>query len=1516
MFTWKLVTIDKKFDSFQKSSIGKFLIEKVFFRTKGFYSVILLLTGWLIFQLSAFSYAEDLAQAIQSEIDTSEQPIKLLWHIADFFAPTGNLLAIIILALIIPSLFWIRNKELYISNSIDSLLSSLQEKSENILYSINTQINFNDTNIEIDRTDVISRLREELKNKNLFIISGVGGVGKTAIIKNLFLELRDTTKFYIFKASEFNINSTNELFKSFTLDDFIEAHQNINEKIIVIDSAEKLLDIQNTEAFKEALSSFVKNDWKIIFTTRENYLNDLNFQFVEVYKINPININIQNLSHEELNDLSDKFSFSIPADKKLTELIRNPFYLDEYLSLYIEKNTPYIDFIEKLWNKNIKKSSIEREQCFLKLAIQRANSGDFFIKTACEKNSLQSLVSDGVLGYETSGYFITHDIYEEWALEKTINDKFINKKNYQDFFLNIGNSLAIRRSFRGWVSEKLLLDDSDIKKSIEDILDDEGIESFWKDEILIAVLLSEYSEIYFELFKGELLDGSLELLKKLTFLLRIACKEVDDDFFKQIGLKNIDLLSTKYIFTKPKGKGWNSLIKFIYKNIEQIKYKNIAFLVPVLHEYNSKFKDTEITEYSSLIALNYYKWMLNNEIYRYRDGLDKILQVIIYGCSEIKTELIEVFDEVIEKKYINHNEPYYELVEYVLTKMDGAILSNVLPKNIIQLASLYWFRVPKKDNWHYSRIDVDDDFCIDRHKFDYYPASAYQTPIYSLLKSDLDSTINFILEFTNKTVECYVNSEMKNESEKVTIYIDENKTIEQYVSARLWNMYRGTQVSTHLLESIHMALEKFLLERAKNTKQEVLEYYLKYLLENSKSASISAVVTSIVLAFPDKTFNIALMLFKTKEFFEYDLPRSLNERDTGALSIGMGLNYQNKIYEDERLKTFDDKHRKQSLKNLFLNYQLFRTDGISEQESEERQKYLWNILDDYYSKLPNKSNETYEDKIWRMFLARMDKRKMDITTEKSEDGVLINFNPELEPDLKEFSKNAEIKNQQSTKYSTLYLWSRYKLEGNEDYKKYVEYENNYKDTLNTVKEFLSIPIEDRNKYILHESIPADVCSVLVRDNFNELLEDDKKFCKDVLLEFAVIPFQENYHYQISDGVESAISVLPILMNEFKEERDRIKAILFIHLFNDYPIGMSGNHFYNFALNAIHKYMWENNFKDAHSLLLGYLLLKPKYEVKNEDKIKETYENMYLIDTSNRLEKFLTKNEDEIQKVIENTISLDDINSISKTSLYILKTTFELIPSKTDNLVHKQIAQEIIQTFAIKILKEDRNDKIRYEIKIAFFTKLADFILNSEQRDIETYLKPFIDNFNGNEAVSDFFEQFIYAQDRLHQYDNFWFIWNLFSKPIAKLCENGDEYWYIDKIIKSYLFANTLWKDDITEWHTLKDLNRRFFKQVSENIGDCPSSLYSISKLLNGVGTIYLNDGIDWLSNILNKKDFKEKKTDDNTVYYLENIIRKFIFEEKENIKKRQQLKKSVLIILDYLISKQSAVAYMLRETIY
>jgi hypothetical protein len=53
-----------------------------------------------------------------------------------------------------------------------------------------------------------------------------------------------------------------------------------------------------------------------------------------------------------------------------------------------------------------------------------------------------------------------------------------------------------------------------------------------------------------------------------------------------------------------------------------------------------------------------------------------------------------------------------------------------------------------------------------------------------------------------------------------------------------------------------MALEKYFLRVGEKIESNILEDWLLYILKNSESASISSVVASIVLAYPEKTYDI------------------------------------------------------------------------------------------------------------------------------------------------------------------------------------------------------------------------------------------------------------------------------------------------------------------------------------------------------------------------------------------------------------------------------------------------------------------------------------------------------------------------------------------------------------------------------------------------------------------------------------------------------------------------------------
>ncbi len=63
----------------------------------------------------------------------------------------------------------------------------------------------------------------------------------------------------------------------------------------------------------------------------------------------------------------------------------------------------------------------------------------------------------------------------------------------------------------------------------------------------------------------------------------------------------------------------------------------------------------------------------------------------------------------------------------------------------------------------------------------------------------------------------------------------------------------------------------------------------------------------------------------------------------------------------------------------------------------------------------------------------------------------------------------------------------------------------------------------------------------------------------------------------------------------------------------------------------------------------------------------------------------------------------------------------------------------------------------------------------------------------------------------------------------------------------------------------------------------------------------------------NNPDFLSKKLETNTIYYIEKLVRRFIYKNREKIKRTKVLKGKVIIILDFLIQRGSTIGYMLRE---
>lgn len=1449
-----------------------------------------------------------------------------------------------------------------LGQSIFDFVEDVARHTSAMLDPIHTEIIANGVTIKIDRHEITERLKTSLQEASVVIVSGEAGVGKTAVIKDFYNEVKAKSPFYLFKATEFNVPHINRLFEdygNFTVTDFVREHEEFNEKYVVIDSAEKLSDLERPEAFQEFLSRLRDTGWKVLFTTRLSHLDDLKYLLLQLYRTTFKPIAVPGLSLDELAKLFARYSFELPDNIRLRALLTNPFYLNEYLGSdsVLSGKASYADFKNSLWDRRIVRSTVrkdsidrKRDDCFIQIAQQRASSGNFFVLINGYDEALEQLAADEIIAFDKSagGYFITHDIYEEWALDRIIERAFRGLESYAQFYQVIGDALPMRRAFRGWLSEKLALNNADAARLIEETVSDQTLSRHMRDEVITASLLSDHSERFFQTFEHHLVPSPtktslsdndlgdenslptqpvLNLLQRVLFLLRITCKEVDQSLMLALEATKQERFDFAAFMTRPKGSGWNSALKFLDRHKSELARTYMLLIVPVLEDWNRTTKQGETTKAATSVALYLFEELAGNNEFRhsFKSEVGKqLIQVIFNGSCEGKEALSAIFNDVVNRKDTYRLGPHHELCVTALSSLDkSAVVAIHLPKEVMGLAELFWpYTPPKKERWGSDyRNDIEQYFDLAPDHHDSYPASAFQTPTLRLLQVTPGETIKFLLRLINKSIAYFAQSKFaEHEVLEISLFVDDQTKTTQFISHRLWNLYRGTQANPTLLESLHMALERWLLDEAKNGSTETIAPVCFYLLRNSRSASITAVVVSAVLSEPSKLYEVAKHLFRTKEIFAFDQARVQLESSTKShFSIAHD---PDQLFVNERLATCDQPHRKSSLEHIALNYQMFRDESVSEDLAKERQEQIWAIFDAHYKDLPAKSKESERDKDWRLCLARMDRRKMTIATEQKDDKVILTFNPKIDPELEKYSIESLAKVTDSMKHLSLSLWARYRWEGeNQKLSEYPQFESAPSQAAaETRAVFESLKVadqEDDSFRLFYRAVPPISCAVLIRDFCDHLRVEDREFCKDVVMLYAALPLHLDYSHRIADGLDVATVVLPLLIEPFPETRIEVKRILLFTLLDRSSVGMD-DRVADRAAKAITQNLRNIDGTEADSLFLAYLYLQPKFSnlcgsMREENRRK----NKFGFDFKSAVQRFEHEQKLAIDQSLTNHIAFSDLLPVKEISIDALVTAFALLPAGSPQEEHKQFVTELSAIIFSQVRRRARQSEkeVDYGVRLRFLKAYAGFVLSSPKADIPRYIQPLLDNFETLDYAEDVFQEFISAEDKLIRYDEFWQVWHMLYPKIVGLCEKR---WRSSSStpIHNYLLAWPWWNKHAKEWHSLRDREKTFFQKVSVDLGDHPAVLYSLAKLSNEIGSSFAFDSILWLSSVIrNHPKLRDEELEVNTVYYLENLVRSYVLLNRQNIRTTPQAKAAVVTVLDFLIDKGSVTAYLAREYI-
>ncbi|MDD5472714.1 MAG: hypothetical protein PHU34_01060 [Candidatus Methanoperedens sp.] len=1424
----------------------------------------------------------------------------------------------------------IQNDEIYRHFNIQKLnpyfksVEKLKSDGEVILKPLKNTIN----GFHIERTETNQSILNSINEFPFTIVTGKPGVGKSAAVKAVLHKEFSSASVFVFRADQFNESTLANVFSkqgiNETIQDLISCISLIPDKIFVIDSLEKLLEGDPENAFKQLLSLLRDEipDIKIVCTSRK-YAIDLIFQKFGIAQNNLNIVEVNPLDEQELNSVALQFPqlSQVLKNNNVKKLLQIPKYLDFAISSLNKEAEDYsnislTEFKNKLWNNIIedittKKSGLSRKRskAFSNIAIKRAKKMSLFVEPDddIDPEAIEALEEDEVIFKDKDEYKFSpsHDILEDWALVKYVVAKYEEFSNPKELFNSLGNEPAIRRAFRLWIEDYLLDDSEKINILIKASLEDNTIERYWFDEVLVAVFKSDDCRSFFKAFEKELLNNNGEFLNRFLRLIRTSCKESS---------LNIPILF-------PIGSGWKEAIYFIREHLAELDNLRLSIL-NLLFDWENGLLFQTINHPDEILAVKVIALQYINQIEKgdefwqediIKDKINDLISLLFILVNVAKDEIKELIARAIiakdERSDWRIHSFYESVIKYCLSGSDlhSRNLAKESPEIITGTAWKVWKLEPKKEeedhfSHSYSYLDKEECWGIENDDLDTFPSGIYKTPIYNLLIFHPLIGAKFIVDFVNYSVESFVNSdfEYKKDIVQLEIELNDGTVSKQWGSWELWAAYRGLSVTNYLLESLLMSLEKYLLDLANyktETSKKNLQFLYNYFLKNSNSVAITSVLSSVAIAYPEEVGEEMLPLLSVKEFYWWDLNRSIQE--TGCLAP-----YDDEIpfAQEERWKSNQLPHRRKyrgGLRDFILYYQ-FNIGKLNEQ--------IHKVFDKLQTKVGS------DDIVWKKTLSEIDRRKYK-AGEYDEKLGGFPIQPKYESDVSEFiNSNQEEFEAQNTSLNYSGLLSK-------------AYEKKGEISFQSWKECFKLYSKTENLNILYDR-PVTLAVLGLRDFKSELSEDEIKWCIKTMAESIVTILQHTFSRNF--GLIRVFNLLEkeIALNSFhllfdnietKEDRNELIALMIYILFAPFTEP---------EINKITQYVRTVFFKlhpEIGKKVWVGLIKYAKFR-----KVNPYFHNDH---DSERLKTAKENEEKFIQSLVINddlTLNIEEID-LENYEGYILARAFIITPYYYEIIYTNFIKKFIILLSEDLKLEEDysynRNRKGRQihsettlytEFYLAELLLYADIKLSKSVIDLLLniiYNSSHINSRTGRdifEFSSKIPEYAIYKLDEIiansndeaqnkQLIDNFWLVWNYLYERI-KTSGKPD--------LTSTLFLDIKWKTDLSHWKALEN-KKHFYHEMVTELGF--SNAKSIINVLSTVGEkTLLPDGLSWLTDLL-KKNQNEKK-------YLvtasgERLVKRLFYNHISTIKNNKQLINDFVWILDNMVDLGSSQAYMFRENV-
>lgn len=1359
-------------------------------------------------------------------------------------------------------------------SNLQHVLEDVLAYNDSQLEYIKDQISINGKTYKFDRSLAINRLMNLIPEKKNVMLTGESGSGKSAVFKDYYEHYKNNRDyvFFIINAGQLNVEDINSLFSlhhNYTFAEFYNYFSEVKNKVLVLDSAEQLLDLNNRRVALMLVDKLRREDWRIIVTCKSNSQDALIEMLKDDFQLDFMLQNVDALQDYELKNFEKEANVRLPLDDKFRLQLSIPFYLARYCEVGGLSDNGQA-FRERVWKQKVRgTSSFGRkvESCFFEIVRRKQTSGLFIIPAEnIDADCIDCLIKEDIIGeIEHRGVFVKHDLYTDWALDYLLLTELSDKESVEGKLFT-KPTISYANAFRRWLEEKISSKDA-VVDSIINLMFEKDIDERWVNIILEVIGASvDYAPVFLEKHKDKLTADDYYWFNTFANTVSVSCRIV----MQYLPYKN----GIKIPISKSVGSGWEAAISFINDFKDEYYLNNLSVVYNILNGYsNMRNKKPEIYKIAGLLALRIFDIQAdpeNKDIYFWQLNMKDWAALLCKYAISIPDELNSILAKVVKNEWRHHNSPYHDLVEYLVTPKNVVADINayyVCREQILQVLKLFWSE-PQKSDRYYGHIGTEREFGLNHEGasgMNYFPASPYQTPILGLLNTESltsiedNATLDFIIDFVDKCVYCFNKRGKQLQTlDEVTVAFDDGTEHKIWCSSMLWNMYRGSSgiAVPNLLESIHMALEKYLLDQLEGEEKkkniERVRKILWHILRNSHSASLYAIVTSVVLAHYDDLFDLFLFLIQDIKFLHLDLHRQISEYHVASLSF---VYLQHKDFANERKSSAEKKHRMLHLESLLSHLQI-AYENSAKAEDKKRLEQLYSCVDKLLSDYKSMKKENMTDEPY--IIERINVRKWTKSAVTLDNGVqATQYDPVFPEHLVKDTERTMKASNEAMLGMNIIVWANKMLKGEIDSAKIYQFHDKPEEILKIIANVEASLETNQNIFGMSmgkEFVPYVGSAALLIYYRDRLSQDEIELCSHKVVEALLSP--DFLFSGVMSGFDTMLETIPALIELYPNEKESLADIILIYAKRRKEIG-------NFrSCDKVRQLITKHDLWNRHSDFMSY-----------------------------------------VQNRFYNGLKLSHIEEIN---LNDAETMLSLL---TENPKDRSTANICLIRLSDHWKSSDFDSR-DFENQMYDSELIASYLMNAPETDLPTLATIFGDCMAKKQSHESILSSILIDCIYTKRYEQFWKIWYAFFPSLVKSAILLDSSAKLD-----YLLCPSFLRESSNDWFQFEDENVDFFRKIVEQVSDDEEVLYCVLRVFDTIAEKYQVKALPLVFR-LTRNNLPSWSTNKKAIFsYMDMYVDCLNTNHRSEIICDKDLYEQYCAVLEFMVKYQSETASRILKTL-